>query len=72
MAKIEPLSRADASAEQRRVGDPIFEVRGPDYGGPFAVLLHTPLGAACLAGAVLLQVAGLAWAARLTRLEVST
>jgi tight adherence protein B len=39
---------------------------------PFAVLLHTPLGVACLAGAVLLQVGGLAWAARLTRLEVST
>ena len=39
---------------------------------PLAVLLHTSLGAACLAGAVLLQVGGLAWAARLTRLEVST
>lgn len=32
---------------------------------PLQVLLHTPLGAACAAGTVLLQSAGLAWAARL-------
>ncbi len=32
---------------------------------PLAVLLHTPLGAACALGAMLLQVAGLAWADRL-------
>jgi tight adherence protein B len=32
---------------------------------PLRVLLHTPLGAGCAAGAVLLQSAGLAWAARL-------
>jgi tight adherence protein B len=32
---------------------------------PLRVLLHTPLGAGCAAGTVLLQVAGLAWAARL-------
>jgi len=42
MAKIEPLSRDQASDEQRRVGDPIFDVRGGDYGGPFGVLLHYP------------------------------
>lgn len=42
MAKIEPLSRDHASDEQRRVGDPIFEVRGGGYGGPFGVLLHYP------------------------------
>jgi len=35
-----------------------------------AVLLHTPLGAACLGGAVLLQLGGLAWAGRLARVEV--
>ena len=32
---------------------------------PLRVLLHTPLGAACAAGAFTLQTAGLAWAARL-------
>lgn len=32
---------------------------------PLSVLLHTPIGAACLLGAVVLQVAGLAWADRL-------
>ena len=37
---------------------------------PARVLLHTPIGAACLGGAVLLQVAGLAWADRLSRAEV--
>ncbi|MFX0593455.1 type II secretion system F family protein [Melissospora conviva] len=33
---------------------------------PLHVLLHTPLGAACALGAVLLQLAGLAWTARLS------
>jgi len=33
---------------------------------PLRVLLHTPLGAACAAGAVFLQCAGLLWADRLT------
>jgi tight adherence protein B len=36
------------------------------------VLLRTPLGAACLVAAVALQLGGLAWAGRLTRVEVST
>ena len=40
MPKIEPLSRENADDEQRRVGDPIFELRGGGYDGPFAVLLH--------------------------------
>jgi tight adherence protein B len=35
-----------------------------------SVLLHTPLGSACLATAVILQLAGLAWAGRLSRVEV--
>jgi tight adherence protein B len=34
---------------------------------PLAVLLHTPIGAACAFGAVTLQLAGLAWAGRITR-----
>ncbi|GAA4693208.1 hypothetical protein Prum_037410 [Phytohabitans rumicis] len=33
---------------------------------PVDVLLHTPVGAACAAGAIALQTAGLAWADRLT------
>jgi 4-carboxymuconolactone decarboxylase len=40
MPKIEPLSRENASEEQRRVGDPMFEIRGTGYDGPFAILLH--------------------------------
>jgi tight adherence protein B len=32
---------------------------------PLQVLLHTPLGAACVAGSLVLQLAGLAWADRL-------
>jgi tight adherence protein B len=32
---------------------------------PLAVLLHTPIGAACAVGAIVLQVAGLAWADRI-------
>ncbi len=34
------------------------------------VLLHTPLGSACLAGSAVLQLGGLAWAARLSRVDV--
>jgi tight adherence protein B len=34
---------------------------------PLRVLLHTPLGVGCTAGAITLQVAGLAWADRLIR-----
>ena len=37
---------------------------------PLRVLLHTPIGAACLLGATALQLAGLAWAGRLSRIEV--
>jgi tight adherence protein B len=38
---------------------------------PMRVLLHTPLGAACLLGAVMLQLAGLTWADRLARVGVA-
>jgi tight adherence protein B len=34
---------------------------------PLAVLLHTPLGAACAFGAVTLQIAGIGWTGRLIR-----
>jgi tight adherence protein B len=34
---------------------------------PLHVLLHTPIGMACMASAIALQVAGLAWADRLIR-----
>jgi tight adherence protein B len=34
---------------------------------PLRVLLHTPIGAGCTAGAIVLQVAGLAWADRIVR-----
>jgi tight adherence protein B len=39
---------------------------------PAPVLFRTRLGAACLFGAVTLQLAGLAWATRLARVEVPT
>ena len=39
---------------------------------PLRVLLRTPLGAGCLLGAVALQLAGLAWADRLARVEVAS
>ncbi|QSB17519.1 hypothetical protein JQS43_22900 [Natronosporangium hydrolyticum] len=34
---------------------------------PLPVLLHTPVGAACAAGALLLQLGGLAWTGRIVR-----
>jgi tight adherence protein B len=34
---------------------------------PLRVLLHTPIGAGCTVGAIVLQIAGLAWADRLVR-----
>jgi tight adherence protein B len=45
---------------------------GVGYGmgaDPLHVLLHTPVGAGCVLAALLLQLAGLGWTARLTRLE---
>ena len=42
MARIRPIARDDATAEQRRVGDVIFGSRHEDYGGPSAILLHIP------------------------------
>lgn len=42
MARIKPIARDEATAEQRRVGDVIFGSRHEDYGGPSAILLHLP------------------------------
>lgn len=36
---------------------------------PLEVLLHTPLGGACAAAAIVLQLGGLAWSQRLARIE---
>jgi tight adherence protein B len=47
---------------------------GVGYGmgaDPLHVLLHTPVGAGCVLAALLLQLAGLGWTARLTRLDGS-
>ncbi|HEX5937788.1 MAG TPA: hypothetical protein VFZ75_08915 [Actinomycetota bacterium] len=42
MARIDEVQRDGATAEQQRVGDVIFGSRNEDYGGPSAVMLHTP------------------------------
>lgn len=42
MARLQPITREQATAEQRRVGDIIFGSRNEDYGGPSAVLLQIP------------------------------
>lgn len=42
MPKIQPVSREEATPEQRRMADPIFEARGGQYGGPWGILLHCP------------------------------
>jgi len=42
MSRIRPIEREDATPEQQRVGDAIFGSRNEDYGGPSAVMLHTP------------------------------
>jgi 4-carboxymuconolactone decarboxylase len=42
MARISEVERGGATPEQQRVGDAIFGSRNEDYGGPSAVMLHTP------------------------------
>src|SRR5918996_2750982 len=42
MARIREIERDDATPEQQQVGDAIFGSRNEDYGGPSAVMLHTP------------------------------
>ena len=42
MARIKEIERDEATPEQQRIGDAIFGTRNEDYGGPSAVILHTP------------------------------
>ncbi len=42
MARITPITRDEASDEQRRVGDIVFGSRHEDYSGPSAIMLHIP------------------------------
>jgi 4-carboxymuconolactone decarboxylase len=42
MARIREVERDGATPEQRRVGDAIFGSSNEDFGGPSAVMLHTP------------------------------
>jgi 4-carboxymuconolactone decarboxylase len=42
MARIREVRREDATPEQMEVGDAIFGSRNEEYGGPSAVMLHTP------------------------------
>lgn len=80
---LRAAERARATAEAQAAGAlasagllAVMPVAGAGLGvlvglDPAQVLLRTPLGAACLCGAVLLQLAGLAWSARLSRVEVA-
>jgi 4-carboxymuconolactone decarboxylase len=42
MARINEVQRDGATLEQQKIGDAIFGSRNEDYGGPSAVMLHTP------------------------------
>jgi 4-carboxymuconolactone decarboxylase len=42
VSRIKEIQRNGATPEQQRVGDAIFGSRNEDYGGPSAVMLHTP------------------------------
>jgi tight adherence protein B len=81
---LRAVDRARSSASAQAAGARVsalllaaMPVAGAGLGGvlgvdPATVLLRTRLGAACLLGAVVLQLGGLAWAARLSRIEVPT
>jgi tight adherence protein B len=81
---LRAVDRARASASAQAAGARVsalllaaMPVAGAGLGGvlgvdPASVLLRTRLGAACLLGAVALQLSGLAWAARLSRIQVPT
>jgi Flp pilus assembly protein TadB len=76
-ADARATDRADASAAAQAAGAraTAWLLAGLPVGGialgytigadPLAVLLHTPIGAACATGAIALQVAGLTWADRI-------
>lgn len=82
-AHLRAAERARATAEAQAAGAmasaallAVMPVAGAGLGAlvgldPAQVLLHTPIGAACLCGAVILQLAGLAWSVRLSRVEVA-
>jgi tight adherence protein B len=75
-ARAEDRARASAAAQAAGAQATALLLAALPLGGialgyaigadPLRVLLHTPLGAACAAGAVLLQSGGLLWADRLT------
>jgi tight adherence protein B len=81
---LRAVDRARAAAAAQAAGARVsalllaaMPLAGVGLGGvigvdPAPVLFRTRLGAACLFGAVLLQLAGLAWATRLGRIEVPT
>jgi len=81
---LRAVDRARATAAAQAAGARVsalllaaMPLAGVGLGGvigvdPAPVLFRTRLGAACLLGAVSLQLAGLAWATRLARIEVST
>jgi tight adherence protein B len=74
-ARAADRARASTAAQAAGARATAFLLAGLPAGGialgyaigadPLHVLLHTPLGAACVAGALLLQLGGLAWADRL-------
>ena len=78
-ADARAVDRADASVAAQIAGSQAtaWLLAGLPAGGialgyaigtdPLAVLLHTPVGAGCAAGAIALQVAGMAWTRRLMR-----
>jgi tight adherence protein B len=83
-AHLRAVDRARASASAQAAGArvsalllAVMPVAGASLGGvlgvdPAPVLLQTRLGETCLFGAVALQLGGLAWATRLSRIEVPT
>jgi tight adherence protein B len=81
-ADLRAVERSRASAQAQAAGAQasalllaVMPVAGVGLGyligaDPWRILLHTPLGVGCLVGAMVLQLSGLAWAARLARVEV--
>lgn len=81
-AHLRAVQRAQAAADSQAAGVrasaallAVMPVAGLGLGvavgvDPWSVLLHTPVGSAALGVAVVLQLLGLAWTARLARIEV--
>lgn len=78
-ARAADRSSATAAAQAAGARVTVWLLAGLPAGGvalgyaigtdPLAVLLHTPIGAACALGALLLQLAGLAWTGRISRVH---